>query len=92
MSLPEVKGLWCLVGTNPPLWTADAADVIRNRKTGKEYVRGKMTLFTAPNIPEKIEDKPDEWEFIHIINGKPLTEEKVNDYARGIWVNQLFGK
>ena len=86
----SVTGLWCLKGSEPPLWTARAADIIKNKKTGKEYMRGEMKLFKDADIPQKIEDNPDEWEFIYLRNGKPVVDK--DEYVRDIWVNSMFRK
>ena len=88
--IPKVVGLWPLVGSEPVLWTAKAADIIRSKETGKEYIKGKMKLFTSPGIPTKIEDDPDKWEFIYLRNGKQIVD--TDTYVRDIWVNQILKK
>ena len=37
-------GMWELRGSEPKLYTKRAADIIKNKRTGKEYIRGKMIL------------------------------------------------
>lgn len=91
MSFPKPIGVWPLRGTNPTLYTNKAADVIRDKTTGKEYIRGERKIFwNAKEVPKKIEDtEPDRWEFILLTDASPL---RIEDYARDIWVSQTFRK
>lgn len=87
-----IKGLWELLSTNPILYTNRAADIIRDRKTNKEYVRGKRKLFHGKSVevPKTIEElEPDRWEFIYF-RGEQSAELSATDYAREIYVNNLF--
>ena len=86
----EIDGLWPLRGSEPPLWTAKAADIIRNKETGKEYIRGKMKLFKVSELPKKIEDEPEKWEFIYLHN-KGL-DIGAGEYLRDIWTAQMLKK
>ena len=88
--MPEVIGLWPLKGSNPPLWTAKAADIIRNKETGQEYIRGEIQLFTNSKTPPRVEEDPTKWEFIYIKSGKPTVSS--SEYLRDIWVNQALNK
>lgn len=85
-----IEGLWPLKGTNPPLYTAKAADVIVDKETKKEYIRDKMKLFTVKSkdeLPKTIEQlKPERWEFVRF----KQKQEKEIDYLKEIYVNTLF--
>lgn len=87
-----MKGLWKVKGTEPVLYTDKCADIIVDKRTGKEYLRGERVLFKDKKVPAKIEDSGN-YEFVYLKNkttlqGKPTTE----DYAREIYVNSLLKK
>ena len=85
-----LKGLWPLRGTNPPLYTAKAADVIIDKETKKEYIRDKIKLFTVKGrdeLPKTIEQsEPKRWEFVRF----KQKQDKEIDYLKEIYVNTLF--
>ena len=62
-----MKGLWLLRGSNPPLYTNKAADVIIHKQTKKEYIRGERKIFPIAKLPKLIEDS-DEYEFCPLTN------------------------
>jgi len=81
-----MKGCWVLKGTEPPLYTRKAADIIKHKQTGKEYIRGDFILFDEKKLPDRIENT-DEYEFIYI---KDKSEMELEDYLREIYVQNLF--
>lgn len=88
-----IKGLWLLLNSSPKLYTNRVADIIRDRQTGKEYVRGRRVLFHGENIevPKTIEElEPNRWEFILNTDDGP-SEMSAADYAREIYVQGLMG-
>ena len=75
-----MKGLWILRGSNPPLYTRKAADVIKHKETGKEYIRGEMKLFKEL-LPQTVEETG-EYEFIYLSKLKMPTltdNEQLNE-------------
>lgn len=90
-----MPGLWILRGSNPPLYTKKAADVIIHKATKREYVRGAMKLFTAINAPSTVEDT-DEYEFVYLGGNKAhavLTrDEMVGEIYASTLLNNLRGK
>ena len=85
-----IVSLWPLRGAEPPLYTAKAADIIKDKVTGKEYIRDKIILWhgekAKPPIPiEKSE--PDRWEFIYLKGVTPLGTE---NYLKEIWVDRML--
>lgn len=88
-----IEGFWPLVGSDPVLYTAKAADIIQDTQTGKEYVRGKMVLWHGEKIdpPTPIEKAdPERWKFIYLHSNR--REMQTKDYVREIWANGLFRK
>lgn len=83
-----MKGLWVLRGSDPPLYTSKAADVIKHKATGKEYIRGKRVLFEDSKIPPKVEDCG-EYEFIYL-KDKKSTMFSTEEAATGLYMNSLF--
>lgn len=87
MSIKEIAA-WVLRGSNPPLYTQKAADIIKDKETGKEYIRGEVVFFAKGKLPKKIEEDADKWEFIYL---KPAEEMSLTDYARELFAGSLFG-
>lgn len=59
------QGYWPLRNSNPTLYTRKAADIIKHKATGKEYIRGKMVMFDDAEAPQVIE-AGNEYSFIYI--------------------------
>ena len=87
-----IDGVWPLIGTDPQLYTKRAADVIKDKQTGKEYIRGKLKLIHGEqSIPQLIEEsEPTRWEF-HYFEGE-TSFGRTEEYVRGIWLNTLLRK
>ena len=80
---------WVLRGSTPPLYTQKAADIIKDKETGKEYIRGDIVFFEEGKLPERIEQDRDRWEFIYL--NKEVSEMSLSDYARELFAGSLFG-
>jgi hypothetical protein len=75
-----ILGFWKIDGLD--LYTGKAADYIRDKKTGIEYRRGEMELFSEENFPFPLIEHTDLYEYIYETNEAcSLTQE---DYLREI--------
>ena len=82
-----MKGLWVLKGSSPPLYTRRAADIIKHKGTGREYIRGEMKLFKEP-FPKTVEET-NEYEFVYLSKkGTPMLTD--SEQLNEIRVNTLF--
>lgn len=73
---PDLVGFWIIEGLN--LYTAKAADFIRDKATKKEYRRGEFMLFSNNDFSFSLAEHTDDFEFIYEINEQAhLTKEEV---------------
>lgn len=80
-------GMWELRGSEPKLYTKRAADIIKNKRTGKEYIRGKMKLFKV-DVPEPVENTG-EYEFVYL-NSKKMAIPTSEEMLKEIQVNTIL--
>ena len=93
--IPKMRFLYPLKRTNPVLYTADTADIIRDKQTGKEYMRGEGRVYCSSKeaIPSTIEDtEPGRWEFIRLNSKKAQSGGSTINYGRELFVQGLFRK
>lgn len=84
--------LWKIDGLVPTMYTWKKVDLIRDKRTGKEYKRGELVRFhNEDETPFPLVEYTDDFEYILIVEqGNNCIELK--DYAREMWVNSLFRK
>lgn len=89
----DLASFWKIEGLN--LYTAKAADFIRDKATKKEYRRGEIVLFSEDDSPSiALAEHTDNFEFIYEINEQvQLTKDDVLREAYGFFIGStIFGK
>ena len=87
-----IQGFWKVEGLN--VYTACAADCIVEKKTGKEYRRGKMELFSDENeYPFPLAEHTDLYAYILEAPSSSIfsTEERLREIDTAIAINMLLG-
>lgn len=95
IKIPKIRYLSPLIGTNPVLYTADNAEIILDKQTGKRYKRGEGRVFFSHKeiIPATIEDTDcKRWEFIRLTPKGKLGYSSPINYGRELFVQGLFRK
>ena len=93
--IPKIRYLSPLIGTNPILYTADNAEIILDKQTGKKYRRGEGRVFSSCNeaIPPTIEDTDcKRWAFIRKNPKGEVHYSSSINYGRELFVQGLFRK
>lgn len=86
-----MPGLWPLRGSNPPLFTKKAADVIIHKATKREYIRGNIQLFDDDKIPPVVESTG-EYEFVYFRGNKSKSltrDDMLKEAYTGAMLNNL---
>ena len=81
-----MKGFWVIEGYNPPLYTAKACDLFRDKATKQEYRRGEMQIYWTEDYPFPLAEHLNKFDFIYFEQDRPMTRD---DYAREIWAGSL---
>lgn len=81
--------LWKIEGLEPTMYTCKPVDIIRDKRTGKEYKRGELVRFrNEDETPFPTAEYTDNFEYISMLNkGGTITS---TEYTRDIWVNNFF--
>ena len=89
---PDLVGFWKIEGLN--LYTAKAADFIRDKVTKKEYRRGEIVFFPENDFSFSLAEHTDDFEFIYEITKQAyLTKEDVLREAHGFFIgHSIFRK
>jgi hypothetical protein len=88
----DLASFWKIEGLN--LYTAKAADFIRDKATKKEYRRGEMVFFSDDELSFSLAEHTDNFEFVYEINEQvQLTKDDVLREAYGFFIGgTIFGK
>ena len=81
--------LWEIDGLSPTMYTWKDVDIIRDKRTGKEYKRGKLVKFrNEDETPFPLAEYTDDFEYLLEINNASSIGNP--DYLKDIWVSNLF--
>lgn len=83
--LPDVGAFWVVEELN--MYTAKAADFIRDKETGKEYPRGELKFFSDGIFPFPLAEHTDKYEFIYELSDNVSTD---SDLLRELFVSSLL--
>lgn len=81
-------GLWKIKGLN--MYTDKAVDIIRDKRTGREYFRGDRKIFrNEDETPFPLVEHTNDYEFIYVMDGEGVLSS--DDYLREIYAGSLIG-
>lgn len=85
----DLAAFWAIEGLNA--YTAKAADIIRDKETGKEYHRGKIEFFSNEEIPFPLTEHTDKYEFIYELSSNVSTDgDLLREVSTSLLLHSLF--